>query len=133
MSRTKLNTISQPSDSEANDGGMYGGNEAIAFDNLFAPAEHEDSLKKRKKERRNRNKEASQNRYQYQTSQSMSTNNTSKQSDSTRRTVPHKNESPPPRVPRNRSRRTSVEDDICYAEWWMSCFPDAFREMMPTR
>ena len=25
------------------------------------------------------------------------------------------------------------EDDIWYKEWWMSCFPDAFKNLMPKR
>ena len=25
------------------------------------------------------------------------------------------------------------EDDVWYKEWWMSCFPDAFKNFMPTR
>ena len=25
------------------------------------------------------------------------------------------------------------EDDVWYKEWWMSCFPDAFKNLMPTK
>lgn len=148
----------QPSDSEGNDGGMHN-NDSDLFDNLmFAPAEHADSLKKRKKEKRNKSRDASQSggnsssstrpslnnsgsggssRHQYKTSPSMSSNATSRQSDSTRNTVRHKNDGtnppPPPRNPRRRPMKATIDDDICYAEWWMSCFPDAFKEMMPKR
>lgn len=25
------------------------------------------------------------------------------------------------------------QDDLCYSQWWMSCFPDAFKNLMPKR
>jgi len=123
---------------------------------MFAPAEHTDSLKKRKNEKKKQKAAAAlqsrspaniggSNRHQYQQSHSMSTANTSRQSTGTNRTIRHKNDadaaalensaantsSPPPRAPRR--NRTKVDHDVCYTEWWMSCFSDTFNDMMPTR
>ncbi|CAB9508155.1 expressed unknown protein [Seminavis robusta] len=135
----------QPSDSMANDGGSYNNESESAFDNItFAPADPTDSLKKRKKEKRqlkgrdgssisagSAGESSSNGKYTLEPKQSLSSMNTSRQSGgkSGSRQYHRKNNTPPP-VPRV---DTTVEEDICYAEWWMSCFPDAFREMMPRR
>jgi hypothetical protein len=133
----------------AHDGGSYN-TESDAFDNItFAPADPTDSLKKRKKEKKqsrgasrdgstkavlagSNNESASPGpKSMLDSMQSMSSINTSKQSGNT---VKHRNKyssnSTPPPIPK---ANTTVEEDICYAEWWMSCFPDAFKEMMPRR
>jgi len=143
---TKMSIQSQPSDSLANDGGMYNtnnNNDPAAgedFDNqniMFAPADPTDSIKKRKKEKKNRSKDSSKqspssatssNGKRLSKSSSLSTNNTRHSGSSSRRTVHHKNATPP-RVPRSKSMNSAKFDDadVCYAEWWMSCFPDAFK------
>jgi hypothetical protein len=49
--------------------------------------------------------------------------------------------SPPPTpgtppLPRRKKYHGSIqeeEEDVDYKEWWMSCFPDAFKNLMPTR
>ena len=121
----------------ANDGGSYN---AEAFDNvMFAPADPTDSIKKRKKEKKVKGKDSSADlrsspKHGLETMQSLSSVNTSKQSGSVA-TARHKNTATAPPLPRSRSKRAdaTIEEDICYAEWWMSCFPDAFKEMMPKR
>ena len=44
--------------------------------------------------------------------------------------------SPPP-LPPNRVGDAAVvmdeDDDVWYAKWWMSCFPDSFKNLMPKR
>lgn len=133
-----VHCLSQPSDSTANDGGSYNA-ESDAFA-MFAPAEYTDGIKKRKKEKRNSKSKEPKNpraspRHGVESMHSLSSVNTSRQSGSTSATTRHKNSAAPPPIPRGRSKRvdTTIEDDICYAEWWMSCFPDAFKEMMPRR
>lgn len=144
LASPKCQHISQPSDSLANDGGNYTNNDPTAaegFDNqniMFAPADPTDSIKKRKKEKKSRSKDTSNNKQspsstssskdkRLSKSSSLSTSNT-KRSGSSRRTVHHKNATPP-RVPRSKSMNAAHFDDagVCYAEWWMSCFPDAFK------
>lgn len=119
----------------ANDGGSYN-TEPDAFDSVvFAPADPTDSIKKRKKEKKTQRADARASpKHSLESRQSISIVNTSKQSGGAA-TSRHKNKSSHPGIPRSRARKvdTHLEDDICYAEWWMSCFPDAFKEMMPKR
>lgn len=39
----------------------------------------------------------------------------------------------PPLKPRRRFAFQDEEEDVWYKEWWMSCFPDAFKNIMPRR
>ena len=45
------------------------------------------------------------------------------------------NTTPPPLPPSTNKGYEMEEDDedIWYAKWWMSCFPDAFKNLMPKR
>jgi len=127
----------QPSDSMANDGGSYNAESDVFDISMFAPADPTDSIKKRKKEKKSRSRDSacsnSRSSPKVESMQSMSSVNTSKQGSTA--TIRHKNNATPPPIPRNKSKpvEISMEDDVCYAEWWMSCFPDAFKEMMPKR
>ena len=41
-----------------------------------------------------------------------------------------------PPLPRRKKYSGSIQEDdeeFDYKEWWMSCFPDAFKNLMPTR
>ncbi|KAG7368135.1 hypothetical protein IV203_030878 [Nitzschia inconspicua] len=40
---------------------------------------------------------------------------------------------PLPRKNRNAGSIQVEEEDVDYKEWWMQCFPDAFKNLMPTR
>jgi hypothetical protein len=40
---------------------------------------------------------------------------------------------PPPAFPIKGSIVEQDDEDIWYAKWWMSCFPDSFKNMMPKR
>jgi hypothetical protein len=39
----------------------------------------------------------------------------------------------PPLKPRKRYAIQEEEEDVWYKEWWMSCFPDAFKNLVPRR
>jgi hypothetical protein len=40
----------------------------------------------------------------------------------------------PPPIPRkNRMVAEDDDEDIWYAKWWVACFPDTFKNMMPKR
>jgi hypothetical protein len=121
----------------ANDGGSYNA-ESDPFA-MFAPADHTDGIKKRKKEKmRSKSKDSANSDSRsspkpgVQSMQSLSSSvNTGTA------TTRHKNNSTPvapmPRKKSNPVDNTTIDDDICNPEWWMSCFPDAFKEMMPKR
>lgn len=135
-------TTGQPSDSMANDGGKYTAESDVFDISMFAPADPTDSIKKRKKEKKSKSKESrskesssgtTRSSPKVESMRSLSSVNTSKQGSTS--TIRRKNNGMPPPLPRNKAKpvETSVEEDLCYAEWWMSCFPDAFKEMMPRR
>lgn len=120
----------QQSDSLGYDGGAQTND---VFDNImFAPAEPTDSLKKKKKDKKRRQSDAASQKTKNAAirNDTNSTATTSVEANGNRTTASKKT-TPPPK-PTTQLPPILGEDDLCYAEWWMSCFPDAlFKEMMP--
>jgi len=153
----------QPSDSYAFDGGSGGVKHdqgPIAGDNtdiLFAPAAPVDSYEKRKRDKKKAKQLQKQQMQQSgggsrtPRAANHSSNGSSSTSSSTKFHENHdsarspsssqhgydaasmfgnKPPTPPPQPPKG---MTEEEEDIWYAKWWMSCFPDSFKNLMPKR
>eukprot|EP00539_Tryblionella_compressa_P003238 CAMPEP_0178734624 /NCGR_PEP_ID=MMETSP0744-20121128/1445_1 /TAXON_ID=913974 /ORGANISM="Nitzschia punctata, Strain CCMP561" /LENGTH=269 /DNA_ID=CAMNT_0020386921 /DNA_START=444 /DNA_END=1253 /DNA_ORIENTATION=- len=140
-----LQTIAgQPSDSYAFDGGGVGDDK---MDLLFAPAApavvkktkgNKVVLGKDKNDKSNSNStpNSKNGRHSHHDTESGTTGHDS--SPSPTKSTPTK--SPPtscpgtPPLPRNlNTSLQEEEEDVWYKEWWMSCFPDAFKNLMPSR
>lgn len=127
----------QPSDSMAHDGGNYSA-DSDPFA-MFAPADPTDGIKKRKKEKKSKSKDSQDSRSSPKPGvQSMQSLTSSVNTGTV--TTRHKNNSTPSPVSSGRRKSSSnrvdhstIDDSLCNTEWWMSCFPDAIKEMMPQR
>lgn len=143
-------TNRQPSDGFGYDGASYGGtDEPIEEDTglLFAPAEHGRIRKKK------RNKDQTTPAAGTPTSESSGNSNDSTSTPQSKRSSQsYRDASPSPSVdtptkspptakstpPPHPKRRFHIEDaeaddEIWYAKWWMFCFPDAAKNLMPKR
>lgn len=131
---------SQPSDSYAFDGGSgFSKNmeeQPIIGDNdlLFAPAAPTENLKQRREKKRREKNATPKAKNSAKTfaddSEPSPTTNNSAQSKTKSPEVTTKPATPPPLPPKG-----VVEDDedIWYAKWWIACFPDSFKNLMPKR
>jgi hypothetical protein len=137
---------SQPSDQyyDASGNGNNGREEQpIQEDSglLFAPAAPAENRKQKKeKKRREKNatpKHKNSRKKQYQIDKEFDNDYDTEQDSSFRSTPTKMARSPdagkpatPPPFPRE---ILEDDEDIWYAKWWMSCFPDSFKNMMPKR
>lgn len=104
-------------------------------DILFAPALPGD-VKKKKRNKKNKNanttpkaKNSTRERYDVSPSPSQDTPTKSPPSEKSDRSTP------PPLPPKTLILEDDddEEEDIWYAKWWIACFPDAFKNLMPKR
>jgi hypothetical protein len=120
----------QPSDSYAFDGGSYGKEEEpiTTGDNmLFAPAAPADVKKKKKRSKKGIvTPRSSSSRKRYDVSPSPS-------QDTPTKSPPADRPGTPPPIPRKNLMVDDEEEDIWYAKWWIACFPDTFKNLMPKR
>jgi hypothetical protein len=122
----------QPSDSYAFDGGSYGKEEEpiTTGDNmLFAPAAPAD-VKKKKKRIKNgivtpKSKSSSRKRH--------ADVSPSPSQDTPTKSPPADRPGTPPPIPPKHLMVDDEEEDIWYAKWWIACFPDTFKNLMPKR
>jgi hypothetical protein len=139
-----LYTSSQPSDQHY-DGGRE--EQSIQEDSglMFAPAAPAEN-RKQKKEKKRREKNATPKAKntsgkQFQMDENNDNHNVYDTSpDSSFRSTPTKMARSPdagkPATPPPFPIKGSIiedDEDIWYAKWWMSCFPDSFKNMMPKR
>ena len=123
----------QPSDSYGFDGGSYGKEEEpiTTGDNmLFAPAAPADVKKKKKRIKKEnvtpKAKTSSRKRY--------ADVSPSPSQDTPTKSPPADRPGTPPPIPRKRNSMVDdEEEDIWYAKWWVACFPDTFKNLMPKR
>jgi hypothetical protein len=95
---------------------------------LFAPAAPAYSLAKRKKDRK-RQKEKNSTPKAKNGRKSFDFDDDNTPTKSPPSDFP-RSATPPPLPPKGMSEE---EEDIWYAKWWMSCFPDSFKNLMPKR
>jgi hypothetical protein len=130
---------SQPSDQYYDGGGRE--EQPIQGDSglLFAPAAPAEN-RKQKQEKKRREKNATPKAKNSSKKQFMAADEYDTTPDTSFRSTPTKMArspdagkpaTPPPLPPKG----LMIEDDedIWYAKWWMSCFPDSFKNMMPKR
>lgn len=146
-----LQTITgQPSDGHGYDGASYGEkDEPFRGDSglLFAPAEP-GRIKKKKKSRETREPRSSTGTPTSETEHPASFDSTPSKGSShsyhdsspspsvdTPTKSPPLDKSTPPRHPKQKYHieDAAADDEIWYAKWWMLCFPDAAKNMMPKR
>lgn len=146
-----LQTITgQPSDGHGYDGASYADkDEPFQGDSglLFAPAEP-GRMKKKKKKREVSDSRLSTGTPTFETNKSAYLDSTPSKSSShsyhtsspspsvdTPTKSPPMEKATPPRHPKQRYEveDAAADDEIWYAKWWMLCFPDAARNMMPKR
>jgi len=145
-----LQTIAgQPSDSYAFDGGSAVEDEKL--DLLFAPAAPAIVKKtkgnkvvlgkdKTSKKRNSSSTKSSTKDNVYGTPEQKSHRRYSPSPTSSSKSTPTKSPPSDPGTPPLPKRKQFIdgvlmeeEDDVWYKEWWMSCFPDAFKNLMPKR
>jgi hypothetical protein len=98
---------------------------------MFAPAEPA-NVKKKKRRDANGTPKAKNSSKRYESSPSPSRDTPTKSPPSSE----SKPGTPPPHPPNHHNKGYSMEEDdedIWYAKWWMSCFPDSFKNLMPKR
>jgi hypothetical protein len=123
----------QRSDSKFDAGGSRSVEESIKTgdnDIMFAPAEPANVKKKKKKHRdANGTPKAKNSSKSYESSPSPSRDTPTKSPPSSA-TKPG---TPPPLPPNKGYDLEEDDEDIWYAKWWMSCFPDSFKNLAPKR
>lgn len=140
--RVPLLQSRQTSDQYSHDGGHYGAPQNPAddgFGDLFAPAEHADSLKRRKDIKRKERKEKTvENPAMSHTTPRMKNSKKGVSTppgtsgSSVRSRTPPTTQSTD-RPPKSRENYVvEEEEDVWYAKWWMFCFPDV-QTMTPKR
>jgi hypothetical protein len=130
----------QPSDSYADGGGGKYGKEEEPITTggdmniLFAPAAPADVKKKKKRSTPKSTtanvttpKAKNTNRKMYADVSPCASHDTPTKS------PPNDKMRTPPPIPRKNLTVADDDEDIWYAKWWVACFPDTFKNMMPKR
>lgn len=125
----------QPSDGFGYDGADFGRkDEAFQGDSglMFAPAEP-GMIKKKKKKTTNRVESSANTTPKAKPSQSHREASPSPSVDTPTKEPPSEKSTPPPHPRKYHVENAEEDDEVWYAKWWMLCFPDAARNLMPKR